>query len=284
MMNPHPATTLGHPFLGHGLGLRPQHYQALLDDPTGVDWLEIISENYMVAGGMPLVWLDRIRERFPLVMHGVSLSIGGTDPLNPQYLAQLSRLARRIDPAWISDHLCWTAVHGVQLHDLMPLPFTEEAIEHIVPRVRQVQDVLGRRIALENVSSYLSFAESELTEWQFLSEVATRSDCLILLDINNIHVSASNHGFDPADYIEGLPACRIQQIHLSGHSSGEHLVIDTHDAPICRDVWELYEHAVQSFGPVSTSIEWDDGIPSLDTLREELAEARRCVQNDRATA
>ena len=263
------------PCLGYGLGLRVEYYEALLEHPGPVEWLEIVSENYMVPGGRPLVWLERFRQRFPLAMHGVSLSIGSTDPLDDGYLARLATLAHRIEPAWISDHLCWTGVQGVNLHDLMPLPYTEEALAHVVERVSQVQEVLGRRILLENVSSYIRFADAQLTEWEFLSAVAERADCLILLDINNIHVSAHNHGFSPLDYLDGVPAARVQQFHLAGHEQGGPLLIDTHDAPVVDTVWQLYVEAVSRFGRVSTMIERDDHMPPLAELLAELEHARR---------
>jgi len=266
------------PYLGYGLGLRVEHYQELLDHPHGVDWLEIVSENYMVPGGLPLVWLERFRARFPLVMHGVSLSIGGTDPLDDGYLARLDALARRIEPAWVSDHLCWTGVQGVNLHDLMPLPYTEEALDHVVARVRQVQDRLRRRILLENVSSYLRFADAQLEEWEFLAAVAERADCLLLLDINNVYVSARNHGFDPLRYLDGVPVQRVQQFHLAGHEQGEALLVDTHDAPVPSPVWALYEAAVRRFGAVSTMIERDDHMPPLRELVAELDDARRLAE------
>lgn len=266
------------PYLGYGLGLRVEHYQELLDHPHGVDWLEIVSENYMVPGGLPLVWLERFRARFPLVMHGVSLSIGGTDPLDDGYLARLDALARRIEPAWVSDHLCWTGVQGVNLHDLMPLPYTEEALDHVVARVRQVQDRLRRRILLENVSSYLRFADAQLEEWEFLAAVAERADCLLLLDINNVYVSARNHGFDPLRYLDGVPVQRVQQFHLAGHEQGEALLVDTHDAPVPSPVWALYEAAVRRFGVVSTMIERDDHMPPLRELVAELDDARRLAE------
>jgi len=262
------------PYLGFGLGLRVDHYESLIDEPGKVEWLEIVSENYLVPGGRPLRWLERFRERFPLVMHGVSMSIGGTDPLDMGYLNQLAALAKRVEPAWISDHLCWTGVQGVNLHDLMPLPYTEEALRHVVDRVRRVQDTLGRRILLENVSSYISFAQSQLTEWEFLAAVAERADCLILLDINNVHVSAHNHGFSALDYLDGLPAARVQQFHLAGHEHGGELLIDTHDAPVVDAVWHLYVEAVRRFGRVSTMIERDDHIPPLVELLAELEHAR----------
>ncbi len=263
------------PYLGFGLGLRVEYYESLLEQPGGVEWLEVVSENYMIPGGRPLMWLDRFRERFPLVMHGVSLSIGSTDPLDEGYLSRLSALARRVEPMWVSDHLCWTGVQGMNLHDLMPLPYTEEALSHVVDRVRRVQDVLGRRILLENVSSYIRFADSQLTEWQFLAAVAERADCLILLDINNIHVSAHNHGFSPLDYLDGIPAARVQQFHLAGHEHGEQLLIDTHDAPVVDAVWDLYLQAVRRYGRVSTMIERDDHMPPLAELLAELEHARR---------
>ncbi|SFR92585.1 hypothetical protein SAMN05216570_0703 [Dyella sp. OK004] len=266
------------PQLGYGLGLRVEYYQELLEHPQGVEWLEIVSENYMVPGGLPLVWLERFRERFPLAMHGVSMSIGSTDPLDEGYLSRLAALACRIEPAWISDHLCWTGVQGVNLHDLMPLPYTEEALAHVVERVKQVQDRLGRRILLENVSSYVSFADAQLTEWEFLAAVAERGDCLILLDINNIYVSAKNHGFAPLRYLDGIPAHRVQQFHLAGHEQGEALIIDTHDAPVASPVWELYAEAVRRFGAVSTMIERDDHMPPLAELLAELAQARALAE------
>lgn len=262
------------PYLGFGLGLRPDHYHAILADAPPVDWFEILSENYMVGGGKPLHYLDRIRERYPLVMHGVSLSIGSTDPLNTDYLRDLKQLAARVEPAWISDHLCWTGVDRTNLHDLMPLPYTEEAIAHVAARVRQVQDYLGRQLLLENVSSYVTYADSALTEWEFLSEVARRADCLILLDINNVYVSGFNHGFDPRRYIDGVPRERVQQFHLAGHRNLENHIIDTHDEPVIDAVWELYAHACRRFGSVSTMIERDDHIPPLATLVDELAHAR----------
>ena len=259
---------------GFGLGLRPSHYEAILGDSHPIDWLEVITENYLVPGGKPLHYLERIRSRFPLVMHGVSLSIGSTDPLDRQYLADVRELARRIEPAWISDHLCWTGVEGRNVHDLLPLPYTEEALACVVARVAQVQDLLGRQILLENVSSYLTYHCSEMTEWEFLREVAERADCAILLDINNIHVSAVNHGFDASSYLHAIPAERVRQFHLAGHSDmGDHL-IDTHDHPIAPPVWKLYREAVELFGAVPTMIERDDNIPPLGELVAELDVAR----------
>lgn len=262
------------PYLGFGLGLRTDHYEAILETRPAVDWFEIISENYMVPGGKPLHFLDRIRADYPMVMHGVSLSIGSTDPLNRDYLRQLRDLAKRVEPVWISDHLCWTGVHGKNMHDLLPLPYTEEAVDHVVARVRQVQDFLGRRILLENVSSYVTYVRSALTEWDFLREVAERADCLILFDVNNVYVSSFNHGFDPHEYLAGIPAERVQQFHLAGHTNHGTHIIDTHDHPVIDPVWELYAEALRRFGPVSTMIERDDNIPPLEELLAELDHAR----------
>ena len=269
-----PASDIRYPALGYGLGLRVDHYEEILSDSPRIDWLEVMSENYMIPGGRPLHYLERMRQRYPLVMHGVSLSIGSADPLNRDYLKRLKQLADVVSPAWISDHLCWTGVQDTNLHDLMPLPYTEEALGHVSDRVREVQDFLGRRILLENVSSYVTFHDSQLTEWEFLSEIARRADCLILLDINNIYVSSHNHHFDPRDYLAGVPAERVQQFHLAGHVHEGNLIIDTHDQPIVDPVWELYEQAIRRFGFVSTMIERDDNIPSLNELIAELDVAR----------
>lgn len=263
------------PPLGYGLGLRRQHYKEVLATRPEVDWFEAISENYMDAGGSPRHFLERVRERYPVVLHGVSLSIGSVDPLNMTYLHRLRKLIDDIQPEWVSDHLCWTGVDHTNLHDLLPLPYTEESIAHVAERVSRVQEFLGRRILLENVSSYVSYSLSQMSEWEFLSAVAERADCLLLLDINNIYVSAFNHGFDPLRYIEGVPPQRVQQFHLAGHThNGDH-IIDTHDQPIVDPVWQLYSAAVRRFGPVSTMIERDDHIPPLAELLAELAQARR---------
>jgi len=263
-----------YPALGFGLGLRVPHYEAILATHPAVDWFEVLSENYLVPGGRPLHYLLRIRERYPLAMHGVSLSIGSSAPLNREYLRELKSLAQRLEPAWISDHLCWTGVAGRNTHDLLPLPYTEEALANIVERVSTVQDFLGRRILLENVSSYVEFRDSRLSEWQFLSEIAVRADCLILLDVNNIYVSAVNHQFDPLEYLNAIPAERVQQIHLAGHENHGDYLVDTHDHPVADPVWELYAAAVRRFGTVSTMIERDDHIPPLEELCAELEQAR----------
>ena len=266
------------PYLGFGLGLRPEHYDEILSGDPNVDWFEVISENYMIPGGKPLRILDEIRERYPIVMHGVSLSIASTAPLDEDYLTELKTLADRVDPKWISDHLCWTGVHGVNLHDLLPIPYTQEALNHVVDRVSRAQDFLGRRLTLENVSSYVTFAESEMSEWEFFSEVARRADCWLLFDVNNVYVSAHNHGFSTRDFLHDVPRDRIVQFHLAGHShEGDHIV-DTHDHPVCDEVWDFYRQTVSHFGPVSTMIERDDNIPPLAEVVAELDVARRIAK------
>ena len=265
---------LTQPSVGFGLGLRLEHYEAILAGSPALDWLEVLTENYLGAGGKPLDYLMRFRARYPLAMHGVSLSIGSTAPLNREYLARVAALARRIEPLWVSDHLCWTGVGGRNTHDLLPLPYTEEALRHVIARVRTVQDILERRILLENVSSYVSFRDSRLTEWEFLREVAEGADCLILLDVNNIYVSAVNHEFDPLTYLNAVPAARVQQIHLAGHENHGDYLIDTHDHPVPDPVWALYAAALERCGAVSTMIERDDRIPPLAELCAELEAAR----------
>jgi uncharacterized protein len=260
--------------LGFGLGLRPQHYRDILETNPAVDWFEVLSENYMVPGGQPLRMLDAIAERYPVVMHGVSMSIASTAPLDMAYLTELKRLERRVKPKWISDHLCWTGVHGMNLHDLLPIPYTEEALQHVVSRIQQVQDFLGRRIAIENVSSYITFKESEMEEWDFVREMANRADCWLLLDVNNVFVSGTNHDFSTHAFIREVPDERVVQFHLAGHSEGEIGLIDTHDQPVCEEVWQLYERALRRFGPVTTMIERDDNIPPLADLIAELNQAR----------
>lgn len=267
------------PYLGFGLGLRPEHYEDILTLKPAVDWFEILTENYLVPGGKPLYFLDRVRENYPLVMHGVSLSIGSTDPLDWAYLKQVKALAERIEPVWISDHLCWTGVSGLNMHDLLPLPYTREAIRHVVDRIAEIQDFLGRRILIENVSSYLSYLQSEMTEWEFITAIAKEADCFILLDVNNIYVSSVNHGFSALDYIKALPMDRIVQIHLAGHSNQGHYIIDTHDAAIIPAVWDLYAKTIARFGQISTMIERDDHIPPLSELLVELNQARTLMKN-----
>jgi len=260
--------------LGHGVGLRRDHFERVLSAPTRVDWFEVISENFMVNGGRPLDVLAKVRRDYPIVLHGVSLSIGTADPLDTSYLDGLKALAALVEPAWISDHLCWTGVGGHNAHDLLPLPYTEESLDHVARRVTRVQERLGRRIALENVSSYMSFTASTMTEWDFLREVAEAADCGILLDINNIFVSSVNHRFDPADYVDAIPVDRVWQFHLAGHSDHGAYLLDTHDHPVRDEVWALYRRAVKRFGPVSTLIEWDGNIPDWDRLEAESLTAR----------
>ena len=260
--------------LGFGLGLRTNHFDYVLSNQPPVDWFEVLSENFMVAGGKPRYYLEAIAERYPVVMHGVSMSIGSTDPLSMDYLRALKKLANDIQPQWISDHICWTSIHGVNSHDLLPLPYTEETIAHVSERVRQVQDFLGRRILLENVSSYLSYKDSTMDEWDFLNEVSERSDSLILLDVNNIYVSARNLHFDPLEYLAKINPARVQQFHLAGHSDFGDYVIDTHDHDVPDSVWDLYRHALQRFGAVSTMIERDANIPEFEVLQDELSLAR----------
>ncbi len=257
-----------------GLGLRTQHYHDFLEKPQPVDWLEVISDNYMVDGGKPLVMLDKIRAEYPMVMHGVSMSIGSVNGVDPEYLRKLKQLEQRIQPMWVSDHLCWTGVHGRNLHDLLPLPFSAEALSVVKRNVEQVQEYLQRPLVLENVSSYVEFKESEMTEWEFLTEVCQTTGCRLLLDINNIYVSAFNHGFDATEFIQGVPVESVQQFHLAGHQNNGDHIIDTHDHPVCSDVWSLYREALKRFGFVPTMIERDDNIPELAELLAELGQAR----------
>jgi uncharacterized protein (UPF0276 family) len=265
----------GLPDLGVGVGLRRPHYTHVVAERPAIGWFEVIAENFMVEGGRPLHILEQVRATYPIVLHGVSMSIGSTDPLNREHLHRLAQLARRFEPAWISDHLCWTGVGGHSLHDLMPLPYTEETIRHVAGRVREAQEILGRHLLIENVSSYLNYTASRLTEWEFLAAVATEADCGILLDINNIFVSAFNHRFDAEEYIDSVPIDRVAQFHLAGHSDYGTYLLDTHDHPIRREVWELYEYAIRRFGRVTTLIERDDNIPEFRALQAEVAEATR---------
>lgn len=266
-------------FLGFGLGLRSEHFQTVLESKPALDWFEVISENFMVDGGKPKHYLHQIRELYPMVMHGVSLSIGSTDPLNFDYLRQLKNLSNELQPAWLSDHLCWTGAHQTNSHDLLPLPYNEEAINHVVDRIDQVQNFLGQRILIENVSSYITYKSSQITEWEFLNEIAKRADCYLLLDINNIYVSARNHQFSAIDYLNGIDPERVRQFHLAGHTDYGDYVIDTHDQPITDPVWELYQKALKRFGAISTMIERDDNIPSLEELMEELNIARNIAED-----
>ncbi|HVE44748.1 MAG TPA: DUF692 domain-containing protein [Gammaproteobacteria bacterium] len=272
------TNSINKPNLGFGLGLRTDHYDTIIADVPPIDWFEIITENYLVPGGKPHFYLEKIRALYPMVMHGVSLSIGSADSLDWDYLKQVKTLAERIEPSWISDHLCWTGLHGKNTHDLLPLPYTDEAVNHVVSRIQQVQEFWGRRILIENVSSYVNYHQSSMTEWEFISSICKQADCLLLLDINNIYVSSVNHNFDPADYLKSIPAERVFQIHLAGHSNQGDYIIDTHDNQIASPVWDLYVAALHRFGPVSTMIERDDNIPSLDVLLVELNYARQLAE------
>lgn len=260
--------------LGHGVGLRPKHFSQFFDARPQVDFIEAVTENFMIRGGRPLAVLEKVRKDMPVVLHGVSLSIGAAEPLDMQYLTELRNLTRKIEPAFISDHLCWGR-HGARyVHDLWPLPYTEEALAHVVSRVAMVQETLGRQILLENVSSYVAYAESTMPEWEFLAQIAQQADCGILLDVNNVFVSSRNHHFDAQEYISALPPSRIMQIHLAGHTDKGAYILDSHDAQVAPAVWDLYAHALARFGRVPTLIEWDDQIPPLEVL---LAESQKAV-------
>lgn len=271
---------LGLPNLGLGVGLRSTHYQHLLKNDPVVDWFEIISENYMNNFGYARHMLEHVASMRPVVMHGVSMSIGSTDPLNMEYLKQLKELADFVNPVWISDHLCWTGVAHINTHDLLPLPLTLESLEHVSSRVEQVQDVLQRPLILENPSSYMEFKGSVLQEWEFLSELVSRTGCGLLLDVNNVFVSGTNHGFDPEFYIRNIPHHAVVQMHIAGPTDCGDYLIDTHDQPVPTDVWKLYKLAQELTGGVSTLLEWDANIPEYDELVAEVAKARKVMQGE----
>jgi len=273
------APRLGHDNLGLGVGLRTAHFAHILETWPAVDWFEIISENFMDSRGRPRYVLDQIAERYPIVMHGVSLSIGSTDPLDFEYLAKLKQLARDVRARWVSDHLCWTGVLGRNSHDLLPIPLNEESLAHVAQRVRIVQDFLERPLVLENPSTYVTFRDSSLTEWEFLSRLADAADCGLLLDVNNVYVSSVNHGFDATEYIRNVPHERIVQMHLAGHSTFPTHLIDTHDHPVIDPVWELYRLAHQLTGGVSTLLEWDAEIPPFPVVHAEVLKARRYMDD-----
>lgn len=265
------------PFSGFGLGLRRTHYQDFLTSDVPVDFVEVISENYMVDGGRPLATLDQVRAKWPVIMHGVSMSIGSADGLDMDYLTRLKKLADRVEPLWMSDHLCWTRTSAHNSHDLLPLPYTAEALEVVCANIDHAQTTLGRAVLFENPSSYLTFPDDEMAEWEFLNEMARRTGCYLLLDVNNIYVSAQNHGFSADDFLAGIPADRVRQIHLAGHTPGrapDNILIDTHDRPVCDEVWAIYAKARAMLGPVATMIERDDAIPALPELLAELDQAR----------
>jgi hypothetical protein len=265
----------GIPDLGLGIGLRATHFGEILSRWPAIDWFEVLSENYMDTGGRPAWVLAQIAERYPVAMHGVSMSVGSTDPLDFQYLRKLKALAARIGARWISDHLCWTGVLGRNTHDLLPLPYDEATLRHVVARVRQVQDFLERPLALENPSTYLAFASSTMSEWEFLARLAGEADCALLLDVNNVYVSAYNHGFEAEAYIDAIPADRVVQYHLAGHTNKGTHILDTHSAPAIDEVWALYARACARTGPVSTLFEWDEAIPSFEEVRAEARKAAR---------
>lgn len=262
------------PDLGYGVGLRTVHYPHILAETPPVDWFEILSENYMDTGGRPAWVLDQIAERYPVAMHGVSMSVGSTAPVDFEYLRKLKRLAGRVKARWISDHLCWTGVMGLNTHDLLPMPYTDEALRHVVDRVRIIQDYLERPLVLENPSTYLEFAASNWTEWDFISAMAGETGCGLLLDVNNVYVSAFNHGFDAVKYIDAIPAGRVVQIHLAGHTNKETHILDTHSDRVIDAVWELYRHAIARTGGAATLLEWDEDIPDFDTVHAEARKAR----------
>ena len=263
---------------GAGLGLRPEHFQDFIRSPQPVDWIEILTDNYLVPGGKPLYFLEKIRSDYPVTMHGVAMNLGSVDPLDLDYLKRVRGLADRIDAHYVSDHLCWTGFAGQRLYDLLPMPFTEESVEHMVQRIQLAQEILGRPLVVENLSSYLA-NPSGMREWEFISEIVTRSGCLLLLDVNNIYVSSRNHGFNPIDYLEGISRCPVALCHMAGHTDyGDHC-IDTHDREICDDVWRLYRKTLQMLGvAVPTLVERDDDIPEIGVLLRELDRIREYQQ------
>jgi uncharacterized protein (UPF0276 family) len=260
--------------LGHGIGLRTKHFAQFMAGRPPVDWVEAVTENFMAPGGRPIAVLEKVRGEVPVVLHGVSLAIGSVDPLSGRYLADLEAIVSRIEPALVSDHLCWGTHRGQYVHDLLPLPYTEESLAHVASRVQQVQERIGRQLLLENPSSYVAFKDSTMTEWEFLSQLTRRSGCGVLLDVNNVYVSARNFGFDPLRYLDGIPADRVGYFHLAGHSDKGKYLLDSHDHAVPAQVWELYREALRRFGRVPSLVEWDDAIPPLE---EVVAESRRAA-------
>jgi len=266
----------GFPDLGIGVGLRTTHFSTILSSWPDVDWFEAITENFLDTGGRPREVLDRIASRYPVVLHGVSLSIGGTDPLDRSYLAKVKALALRVKAPWVSDHVCFTGVAGRNTHDLLPLPYDEKTLRHVVARVRTVSDILERPLVLENPSSYMEYAASSMPEWEFIARLAEEADCGLLLDVNNVYVSAFNHGFDPLEYLDAVPADRVVQFHLAGHTNKGEYILDTHSDHVIDEVWRLYRHAWERTGAVSTLLEWDEDIPAFSVV---LAEARKALRH-----
>lgn len=267
------------PHLGYGVGLRSVHYPYILEHWPEVDWFELISENFLDTGGWPMHVLEQVAERYPVVMHGVSMNIGSTDPLNREYLTKLKALANRINARWVSDHLCWTGVLGYNSHDLLPLPLNEQTLQHVVERIRTVQDILERPLVLENPSSYLSYTSDSMPEWEYLSRMAEAADCGLLLDVNNVYVSAFNHEFDPQEYIRSVPHDRVVQMHLAGHTHCGTHIIDTHDGPVIDAVWDLYREAQTLCGGTATLLEWDEHIPPFEEMKAEVEKARTMMQD-----
>ncbi len=274
------SNRLGHPNLGLGVGLRTVHFPYILEHQPPVDWFEIISENFMDSRGRPRYVLEQVAERYPIVMHGVSMSIGSTDPLDREYLSKLKRLAEAVGARWISDHICWTGVAGLNAHDLLPIPFNEATLRHLVQRVRTVQDVLERPLVLENPSSYVTFADSTMSEWEFITRAVEEADCGLLLDVNNVYVSSVNHDFDPEEYIRSVPHRRVVQFHVAGHTNCRTHLIDTHDGEVIDPVWELYRLAHQLTGGAATLLEWDAHIPEFPVVHAEVLKAREYMRDD----
>jgi uncharacterized protein (UPF0276 family) len=266
----------GFPDLGIGVGLRTAHFAAILSVWPSVDWFEAITENFLDTGGRPVQVLDRIAARYPVVLHGVSLSIGGADPLDRGYLAKVKALAARVRAPWVSDHVCFTGVAGRNTHDLLPIPYDEKTLRHVIERVRAVSDFLERPLVLENPSSYMEYAASSMPEWEFLARLAEEADCGLLLDVNNVYVSAFNHGFDPVAYLDAMPGDRVVQFHLAGHTRKDGYLLDTHSDHVIDEVWRLYRHALRRTGPVSTLLEWDENIPAFSVV---LSEARKALRH-----
>jgi uncharacterized protein (UPF0276 family) len=260
--------------LGHGIGLRTTHFARFMADRPPVDWVEAVTENFMAPGGRPMAVLEKVRAEVPVVLHGVSLAIGSVDPIPERYLAGLVAIVQRIEPALVSDHLCWGTHRGQYVHDLLPLPYTEESLAHVTSRVQQVQERIGRQLLLENPSSYVAFKDSTMTEWEFLAELSGRSGCGILLDVNNVYVSARNFGFDPLEYLRGIPVDPVGYFHLAGHSDKGKYLLDSHDHAVPAAVWDLYREALRRFGRVPSLVEWDDAIPPLGQV---VAESRRAA-------
>ncbi len=269
------ANRWGYPDLGFGIGLRTVHFPHILANHPPVDWFEVLSENFMDTGGRPLYVLDQVAERYPVVLHGVSMSVGSTDPINYDFLGKLKALAARTKAHWVSDHLCWTGVSGINVHDLLPMPYTDESLQHTIGRVKTISEFLERPLVLENPSTYVEFSASHWTEWDFLTTLAEQADCGLLLDVNNVYVSSFNHSYDPLEYVDRIPAERVVQIHLAGHTNKGTHILDTHSDHVIDAVWELYRRVYQRMGGVATLLEWDESIPSFDVVHAEALKARQ---------